>query len=507
MLHLYLIRRIGLKFIIAWFFLCSFTCLVTSQDITRIPIPAPRPENLTGTYDNEIVSNNKHSDQIDITLADAIFLGIRNNRQIKSRFISRISEKFDLRVAEDRFTPQFSIDGSLSRQRIAGVHTNQYDVSPGVTALSPLGTHFDFAWNLSGSQTNGIDTFNNLFNLSINQPLLRGAGFEVNMAPINTARLSERINRLKLKSSIAETIGQIIFAHRDLIQAQEELNLARQAVKRIETTIEQNHLLIASGRMAEMDLVQTQADLENQKIRVLQAIRSVDNNRLALLDYLNLDLSTPLVAKEDMNLRQISLDVPSLFDIALRERQDYQSQLLVIEQNKIGIKVAENEQLWDISLFAQGTYGTRQRTNTPDERTSDGSFGVQFTIPLNDLRRKQQLVQADVTNRTSELQLDILKSGIERQVRTSASEAAIYWQQAKASETQLILSRQALSAAKAKLNAGRSTNFEVQTQEQNLRNSETQLLNSRLNYLNALTRLDLQLGTTLETWQIELYDN
>ena len=270
--------------------------------------------------------------------------------------------------------------------------------------------------------------------------------------------------------------------------------------------LEQNRLLIKTGRMAEMDSVQTEADLENQRIRVLQAQRTLDSSRLNLLDLLNLELSTKLIAKEEFNLRQIPLDVPKLFEIALAERQDYQSQLLTIEQNKIGIKVAENAQLWDVSLFAQGTYGTRSRFMTPDERVTDGSFGIKFSIPLNDLSRKQQLVQADVQNRTGELQLDILKSGIEKQIRTSASEVTIYWEQSKTAETQLKLAQQALDAARLKLNAGRSSAFEVQTQEQNLRNAETQLVNSKLNYLNALTRLDLQLGTTLETWQISLND-
>lgn len=506
------LKRIPIIFT-AFTMLLSANVYAQIREGTVVPIPIPNPRiSISGRNVPDISKSNSSQSgvqapaRIELSLADAIFLGLRNNRQIKSNFITRIAQKFDLRVAEDRFTPQFSIDGSLSRQRIAGVHSNLFDVSPGVTALTPLGTRFDFSWNLSGTHSDGLNTSSNTINLSIDQPLLRGAGYEVNMAPVNIARLSEKINRLRLKSTISETVAQIILAHRDLIQAQEELNLANEAVKRVENNLAQNNALITSGRMAEMDSVQTKADLENQRIRVLQAKRSLDDRRLNLLDLLNLDLSTPLYAKENLNLNLISLDVRSLFDIALRERQDYQSQLLTIQQNSLGLKVAENAQLWDISLFAQGTYGTRERTNTPDERISDGSFGLRFTIPINDLSRKQQLVQADVTSRTAELQLDIIKSGIEKQIRTSATEVSIYWEQAKTAETQLELSRQAVTAAQARLNAGRATNFEVQTQEQNLRNAESQLLNSRLNYLNALTRLDLQLGTTLDTWQIELTD-
>lgn len=485
--------------------------------LDKVPIPVAKPDNLSNPKlpkDNEKSQNNKanapvktDNGQIVLTVADAVFLSVRNNRTIKSSYINRISEKFDLRVAEDRFTPQFSIDGSLSRQRIAGIHTNLYDISPGVNMLTPLGTTFDFSWNVSGSSSEGDNNLDNKLNLSMTQPLLKGAGIEVNMAPVNRARFQEKINKLNLKRTVSETIGQAILSHRDLLQAQEELRLANEAVVRGREMLDHNRSLIKAGRMAEVDAVQTEADLENQKLRVLQAQQSIEDKRLNLLDILNLDLSTNIVAKEEFSLKKINPDVEQLFETALVNREDYQSQLYVIEQNKLGVKVAENQQLWDISLFAQGTYGSEKRPVMADKRVTDGKIGITLNIPLNDLSIKQQLVQADTTQRSSELQLDIIKSGIERQIRTSSTEVKIYWQQTKTAELSLNLARKALDVEKIKLNAGRSSTFEVRSMEQNLRDAETQLVNARINYLNSLTRLDLQLGTTLETWRISLNEN
>jgi len=494
--------KISTLIIIAIFFLTGPASSQEAVPLNKVPVPTPRPS-LSVSVQN---SQQQKPQQIELSLSDAVFLGIRTNRTIKSNYISRVTEKFDLRVAEDRFTPKFSIDGSLSRQRITGVHTTNYDVSPGVTWRTPLGTTFDFSWNVKGASSLGQNTLSNTMELSVTQPLLRGAGVEVNMAPVNTARLQEKINRLRLKTTVSTTIGTIILAHRDLIAAQEEMRLAQAAVKRGEELLEQNRLLIAAGRMADMDAVQTEADLENQKLRVLHARQMLEQRRLELLDLLNLDLSTVVVAKENFTLKQIPIDLPRLFEVALKERQDYQGQIYVLEQNRLGIKVAENEQLWDISLFAQGTYGTYKETSIPDRNISDGSVGLRLKIPINDLSRKQKLVSANTSYQTAELQLDIIKSGIERQVRTSATEVQIYWQQAKVAQTSLDLAQRALDVEKAKLNSGRSSTFEVRSMEQNLRDAETQQVNARINYLNALTRLDLQLGTTLETWQITLND-
>src|SRR4051794_32123571 len=40
-----------------------------------------------------------------LSLADAVFIGLRKNTTIRSAYIDRISQIFDLKVAEDIFTP------------------------------------------------------------------------------------------------------------------------------------------------------------------------------------------------------------------------------------------------------------------------------------------------------------------------------------------------------------------------------------------------------------------
>lgn len=48
---------------------------------------------------------------VDLTLTDAVFLGLRANRGIRSAYLTRVAQKFDLRVAEDFFRPSFSSPG------------------------------------------------------------------------------------------------------------------------------------------------------------------------------------------------------------------------------------------------------------------------------------------------------------------------------------------------------------------------------------------------------------
>lgn len=446
--------------------------------------------------------------KIPFTVADTVFLALRNNRTIRSANIDRIAQKFDLRVIEDRFTPQFGISGGAVRQRIAGITTTSVSVTPEVTTLLPTGGTVGFSWNDQTTETLGIQARRSVGLLSVSQPLLRGAGVDVTLAPVRSARLGERINQLRLKATVSETIGQAIFAYRDLLRAQEEVGIAQASVGRAEGLLDINRALIAAGRMAEVDIVQTEADLENQRIRVLEATRTRDNSRIQLLNLLALDLATPVFAKESTTPTRVTTSLPDLMRIALAQRPDYVSQLNVVEQNKLGIVVAQNERLWDLSVFGTGSLGRTSISGIAgtSSAVSDFTVGLAFNAPLNDLRREQPAVQATTNLQNAELQLETIRQGIELQIRNTASDIDIRWRQLEVARRARELAAKAVEIEKEKLKVGRSANFQVRALENDLRASESQQLGAMIGYLNALTLLDVQLGTTLDTWHIALRD-
>jgi outer membrane protein TolC len=469
------------------------------QIVRQARKPSPRPASDPGQRQGTTLS-----------LADAVFMALRDNRAIKSAYVDRISQKFDLRVAEDRFTPHFAISGSVVRQTIGGFGLTNADIAPNAAVLLPTGATLGFAWNNSISDGGGIQTRTSTTDVTFTQPLLRGGGVDATLAPLRSARLGEKINRLNLKKTVSETIGQVILAYRALLRAQEESKLAQTSLARAKDLVDVNRAMIRAGRMAPVEIVQSEADVENQQIRVLQATKGLDDARLALLNLLALDLGTAILAGESTEPARIRPDLSSMMRIALDERPDYLGQLFIVEQNKLGIVVAENEKLWDLSVFATGSFGRQTVTGPPavgrSQRISDTTVGLSINMPLNDLRRDQPAVQAGTTLKTSELQLATIRQGIELQVRSSVTEIDIQWKQLEAARRARELAARAVDIEKEKLKVGRSSNFQVRSLESDLRNAEEQQLSAMISYLNALTTLDIQIGTTLKTWRINLAD-
>lgn len=447
---------------------------------------------------------------IELSLADAIYLGLRDNRAIRSSYLQRIAQKFDLRVEEDRFTPQLTLSGRHIAYRNQSDRYRQHEVLPQAVWQTAFGTRFSLAWSNQLSIANQAGrTRTDGATFSVIQPLLRGAGWEINTAPVRLARLAEQINRLNLKSSVSNSITQIILAYRELLRAQEQVQIAKDALARAQQLLEANQAMIAAGRMAAFEVVQTQAAVAAQELAVEEAYNQLDGGRLALLQLLALDLNSPLNASDTLQPQHTQMSLAEALGAAYEQQPAYLTQLIVSEQAAINLLLASNEQRWDISLVGGATQ-VRDHLAVGGARTTERSWegyaGIQLDIPLNDLSIRQTKVRAQVQVEDQNIRLAESRQLLQRDVGNSLRDLNTRWRQYEIAQRAQALSRRTLQIEREKLAAGRSSNFQVISFEADLRNAENTRLNALIAYFNAQSTLDQNLGTTLDSWGIELND-
>ncbi|WP_249138261.1 TolC family protein [Phenylobacterium montanum] len=456
---------------------------------------------------------------VKMSLVEAVFLGLRDNRTIKSAYIERVAQKFDLFVAEQRFRPTALLSASIEATRQGGVTGTATTLNPTVSWLTPTGAQFQFSWSRLQTRGGGADAVSDVAGVSFTQPLLRGGGLAVNAAPIKQAQLQERINRLQLKSTVTDTVSTIILAYRNLLQAQEQLGIARQSLQRAQDQMQTDQALVDAGRMAAADLVQTRADIASQQVALLQAEQQRNSAQLALLGLLAMDLHVNIVAADSLKAEHVAIDVDRAVSMALDARPDYLSQRAAVEQARQGLIVARNDRLWTLSV----TGGVQRQTErgggvvvSPAPGTpltgvaglpgTSGALGLELRIPLGDYTLQQGEVTAATALRSQEMQLADLRERVEAEVRDAVQGVELSWRQVEAAEIARGLAAQTLQMERERLQAGRTSNFEVLTYVSNLRVAETQALSAEISYLDALTTLDQQLGATLDTWKIALRD-
>ncbi|WP_448662610.1 TolC family protein [Sphingomonas sp. CJ20] len=442
---------------------------------------------------------------IALSLVEAVAIGLRDNRTVRSAFLERVAQRFSLDAAERRFAPRLNIVADLYRADNDGRVTTQADVSGTASWLLPTGAQLGFVWDRRQRLDRRED--GDTASLVLTQPLLRGGGIAVNRAPLRIARLRDATNRLMLRNTLAETISAIVFAYRALQRAQAQVTLAEMALARTGELIATNRAMIEAGRMAAADIVQTEADQANQQGAVYDARQQRVSAQLRLLELLAIDPGTNVTAADPIAAEHVPIDLGSAIALARENRMDIRAQRYAVEQARESLRIARNQRLWDVSavVAATRTGGRDAQIGALQPRT-DNRVGLQLSIPIGDPGPRLAVIEADTGLRTAELRLEALDQSVETQVRDAVQRVEAAWLQLESAERYKTLAKRAVDIERDKLEAGRSSNFQLLSLQDALRTAEIQSLNATIGYLDALVSFDLQIGATLESWKIDWSD-
>ncbi|MCX7373984.1 MAG: TolC family protein, partial [Alphaproteobacteria bacterium] len=343
------------------------------------------------------------------------------------------------------------------------------------------------------------------------QPLLAGGGVGFGMAPVRIARISESNAQLRLKGSVIDQITAIITAYRNLVQTQEQLRIAEASLRRARDLLEVNRALIAAGRIAQIELIQSEASIAQQELSLTAARNANEGARLALLLLMALDPASRIWASERPSADSVRVELPLALEAAYNNQPAYLQSLLAIEISRIQLDVARNQRLWEVNLVAgagpQASGLGRELVDTIGALgrvRSDFNIGLQVNIPIGQLRREQGEVNATVALRQTELAAEQARDRLRQQVEDAVRNLEAQRRQAELARRSRELVAQQLQAELARLQAGRSSNFQVVSFQSQLQNAESAELGAVIGYVNALTTLDQVLGTTLDTWRITL---
>lgn len=454
------------------------------------------------------------TDGVELTLNDVIILGLENNRTIKNQYLERIVQRQDLIVAEDKFNPNFtpnlSINWSDITQGNLTTITNGLVLSAGVVIKIPTGGELNMGWvgqrqqqNYQGSGGSDRDVLRQNLELTFKQPLLRGAGQRVNRADIEIARITETINLLDLKSTLIDKTTEIIISYRRVLQAQEEVKIDLQALENAKKTVENTQFLIDAGRIAKAELITVQSQVADQEIALLSSRNNLRQRRLDLLELLDIDEDVNIIASQNLEIQPPPLDIDRIRQSILEHQPSYLKAKLNLENAKTQLVIDENKRRWNIDL---ATVVRHDPAPNIIENRTELSAGLTFSKALgdrsierdfqrsrvnvlkleNDLKETIQKVNTEVTKNLQDIELNFKKVELSRQAT-------------KLAELQL-----SNEVEKIKLGFQGRRLLDLVDFQSKLNEAQNNELNAKIDYLNALTNLEKNLGITLDTLGITL---
>ena len=482
---------------------------------------------------------------IDLALTDAIALAMRNNRRLVNGRLDRAVQRFALVVAEDKFKPDVNI-GSFQRFETeeGGWARDDYGATVAATLRLPTGARLDLVNAVAGGGF-GAPGFDGALTLRFTQPWLKGGGIRVNTASVRIARATERIDALVFERAIGDVATAVVVAYRSLLQAEQRVGISARSLQRAQDLLTTNRALIRAGRMAELEVVQAEADVAERELVLVGAENRLDRARLTLIDTLDVDTDAVLHPTETLNVdrarsagaRRMAEHCASapngatvegraqntlpasdcqaapapMIALALENRPEYQQALLRVQNAEAELLLARNNRLWDLSTTVAMDVGAnadsfgvafdRPFGLVPDD---DLRVALRLDVPIGEVAAKQRHLNARASLARARTDLAELRQSIDIDVRNAVRDVDARLRQVALASRASELAARKLQAERQKLNLGLTTNFRMIRFEDDLVRAQNSELEATISYLNALASLDQTLGTTLQTWGLEV---
>jgi len=416
-----------------------------------------------------------------LSLQDVIHLSLRENPNVQILKLNERVQRMSVETAKWRFKPHFAFGANANDDRVA--------LTPEASLLTKFGTDIKVKpHDLHSRHPKGH------LSVTVVQPLLRGFGQAVVEAALYDALDQEKIFKLNIEGTIRTTITNVINAYLDLVAAEKRIEIDEEALKRAQESVKQTALFIKSGRKAGNEIItvkanvaQAQASLENNKNALSQV-------RYALLMTIGLDPNQD-IDFADLDIHKLIkkyqlVNGDTVKELALDHDVQYQTDLITINGvTKRSVMLAEDNARPILNL------------ELSHRREADASLSL--TIPIDDQAAKQQILvtktalqQAHINLKTSKWNKEVAAVNNWKTVLASKRSLTFADDAAKLQDKTYQMSYQ-------KYLHGLIDSLELQTAQFQLIQSQHSLLAAQISYLKSLVQLDMLVGHTLKTWDIE----
>jgi outer membrane protein TolC len=246
---------------------------------------------------------------------------------------------------------------------------------------------------------------------------------------------------------------------------------------------------------------------------VAQAENDFSTASQDLLQTIGLDPDMHLSVPSDVTLEKIMVpDLQQSIEVALNHNMLYLAQKMALRADERAYKVAKNQQLWqldaagsvqsgtvnDVTGFNGGLRGIYNGNNV------NQSARLTLTVPLHDLNRRSQLINAKVKLEKDRINLIAAKRALITNITNTINNIQSLAKRYELAQKQVKLAEQSYALEKKKLQAGISSALDVNNTQNQLIQAQSGLIGAKIAYLNQLSALQRTLGTTLDYWQIKL---
>ncbi len=478
-----------------------------------------RPEDEDQVEPNIADVNEAQAGVLELTLAEARVLAMKNNLSLKATLIDPAIAR--QRVGEEEAKFEWSMFGNAvygktdqpTSTLLTGTSVDSWNGDVGVSM--PLRTGGTLTFDLADRRvkTNNIfSTLNPAYSsgaaLSISHQLLRGAGVRANTHSIRVASYQRQITDARTKLEVIRVLATADRVYWRLYAARRQLEVRKQQLDLAQLQLEQARRFVRSGQRSPVEVLRAEAGVAQQLESIIVAENAVRDRERELKRIVNkpgLGLHGATVVKT-MTLPEpvvYELDRERLVTDAIENRMEMLELELQLAEDISRIDYLRNQALplatMDYAYNVNGLGATQSDSYDLlfDKRFEDHRLGLQMVIPLGNEQAKRRVQAAFLQRRqrlaTRESRADL----IELEVLNAVDQIEANWQRILAARQSSILDGRLYEAEKRQFELGLRTTTDVLEAQTNYANAQSAEIAALTEYQIALVDLAYATGTLL----------
>jgi outer membrane protein TolC len=429
-----------------------------------------------------------------LTLEQCIELGIEHSVQFLTQEETFILQQ--LAAALERHNYRVLPTSTVSAEAASDNATKQ-SASLALARRLLTGGALKLSADTSGAQ-NAENAYTSSVSLSLDQPLLRGAGRLVAREDLTQAERNLVYAGRDLVLFKQQFLIDIVQKYYELISQGTQIRNQQERVTQAQWLLDRTRALVQTAAnvtpidvlRAEVNLLQAQNDLvDAQELYRLQ----IDNFKLDL--GLPMDREVELV-ETPLTFQATQVELAPSVETALANRLDLKTARDATEDASRALAIARNNLRGDLGLTARVGYSTEPETSFSAQRVGEPEWavGLEYQIPLDRKAEKttyrDRLIAYARAMRDANRTRDEVVLGVRQTVRDlRQAEATIGFQQKNIELGELRLQR-----AMEDLNRGTVTTRDVEEAQNELRDARNALVRAQVTYIIATIQLHKDIG-------------
>ncbi len=466
-----------------------------------------------------------------LTLEDAIAQSLAANFDIQiQRVTSKVATEAEA-IARSDYDPTLAVTASTRQSQGirttvdangniipgAGTRVDNDDARLSLSQKIPLGTTITGSTALNRRDSNRATAtppdpaYDSDVAITVRQPLLRGAGTEVNNAALERAKLGTERARADFAAEVFSVVRDVEVGYANLAYAREQVGIRAFSLEVRKKLLEEIRARRDTGVATDLEVLQAEvgvASAARDLVLARQTARDREDELLRLLGQETFEnpigpVALPPVAPPAVN-------VAASLERARSNTPEYFSALAAIRQQEIDVRSATNARLPQLDLDATAGYTNTDRelrasnANLWDGNGYNWRVGASLSFPWGFREERARLRQARAGREREGFRLAQIEQSILVNVRNAVRALEAGVENLRLSSLTAELRAREFETEKARYDSGLSTFRRVQESQDDLDQARLAELQAKVNLRVAQANLDRLEGTASERYRLKL---